>query len=116
MVLAAAAPAYANRDTPVVLVVFDAFQSTLLEDANGDIDATRFPNIAALAHEATWYRNATTAHENTAFSVPAILDGKAPELGTQPTARFHPESLFSLLAVDHRLNVHEEVTQMCAED
>src|SRR4051794_4343508 len=113
MVLAAAAPAYAARDTPVVLVVFDAFQSTLLEDANGDIDATRFPNIAALAGESTWYRNATTAHENTAFSVPAILDGKAPRLGTQPTFRSHPQSLFTLLYADHRMNVHEEVTQMC---
>jgi hypothetical protein len=99
-----------------VLVVFDAFQSTLLEGANGQIDASRFPNIAALAREATWYRNATTAHENTAFSVPAILDGKAPRLGTQPTAKFHPESLFSLLGADHRMNVHEEVTQMCAEE
>src|SRR3954452_25252839 len=113
MVLAAAAPAYANRDTPVVLVVFDAFQSTLLEDANGDIDAMRFPNIAALAREATWKRNATTGQENTAFSVPAILDGKAPRLGTQPTFRSHPQSLFTLLYADHRMNVHEEVTQMC---
>jgi Sulfatase len=109
----AAAPAYAARDTPVVLVVFDAFDPTLLQDANGDIDATRFPNIAALAREATWYRNATTAHENTAFSVPAILDGKAPRLGTLPTAKFHPQSLFTLLYADHRMNVHEEVTSMC---
>src|SRR3954451_14872710 len=108
-----AAPAYAARDTPVVLVVFDAFQSTLLEDADGNIDATRFPNLAALAGEATWYRNATTAHENTAFSVPAILDGKAPRLGTQPAFKSHPQSLFTLLYADHRMNVHEEVTQMC---
>jgi Sulfatase len=109
----AAAPAQAQRDTPVVLVVFDAFQSTLLEDANGDIDTTRFPNIAALARESTWYRNATTAHENTAYSVPAILDGKAPRLDTQPTAKDHPQSVFTLLYRDHRMNVHEEVTTMC---
>jgi hypothetical protein len=96
-----------------VLVVFDAFQSTLLQDQDGNIDATRFPNIAALAGQATWYRNATTAHENTAFSVPAILDGKAPRLGTQPTYKDHPQSLFTLLYADHRMNVHEEVTQMC---
>jgi hypothetical protein len=98
-----------------VLVVFDAFQSTLLQDESGQIDATRFPNIAALAREATWYRNATTAHENTAFSVPAILDGKAPRLGTLPTAKDHPDSLFTLLYGDHRMNVHEEVTSMCPE-
>jgi hypothetical protein len=85
----------------------------LLQDANGQIDATRFPNIAALAREATWYRNATTAHENTAFSVPAILDGEAPRLGTQPSAKDHPQSLFTLLYADHRMNVHEEVTTLC---
>jgi hypothetical protein len=113
VVLAAAGPAYAERDTPVVLVVFDAFQSTLLQDPNGDIDGTRFPNFAALARESTWYRNATTAHENTAFSVPAILDGRAPRLGTQPTYKDHPDSLFTLLYADHRMNVHEEVTRMC---
>ena len=115
VVLATAAPAQAARDTPVVLIVFDAFQSTLLQDADGNIDATRFPNIAALASGATWYRNATTAHENTAFSVPAILDGEAPRLGTQPTSKFHPHSLFTLLYSDHRMNVHEEVTRMCPE-
>src|SRR3954469_24811309 len=89
-----AAPAYAARDTPVVLVVFDAFRVTLLEDADGNIDATRFPNIAALAGQATWYRNATTAHENTIFSVPAILDGRAPQPGTHPTLDSHPNNLF----------------------
>jgi hypothetical protein len=97
-----------------VLVVFDAFRVTLLEDANGDIDASRFPNLAALAGHATWYRHATTAHENTIFSVPAILDGRAPRPGTQPTLASHPQNLFTLLAGDHRMNVHEEATTLCA--
>src|SRR4051812_7572400 len=108
-----AAPAYAARDTPVVLVVFDAFRVTLLEDADGNIDATRFPNLAALAQAATWYRHATTAHENTIYSVPAILDGREPRPKTQPTLQFHPQNIFTLLGSDHRMNVQEEVTQMC---
>ncbi|HEX6714251.1 MAG TPA: sulfatase-like hydrolase/transferase, partial [Thermoleophilaceae bacterium] len=37
----------------------------------------------------------------------------APRLGTQPTYKDHPQSLFTLLYADHRMNVHEEVTQMC---
>lgn len=115
LLLLFAAPAYAARDTPVVLVTFDAFRVTLLEDAQGNIDATRFPNIAALAGQATWYRNATTAHENTSFSVPAILDGVAPRPGTRPNLASHPNNLFTLLAGDYRMNVHEEVTFMCAE-
>lgn len=110
----AATPARAARDTPVVLIVFDGFRVSLLEDANGTIDATRFPHFAALAGESTWYRNATTVHENTSFSVPAILDGRMPALGTRPTLDSHPSNLFTLLADDHRMNVHEEVTTMCA--
>src|SRR4051794_3287001 len=108
-----AAPAYAARDTPVVLVVFDAFRVTLLEDADGNIDATRFPNLAALAQSATWYRHATTAHENTIYSVPAILDGRAPRPRTRPTLAYHPQNIFTLLGADHRMNVQEEATQMC---
>src|SRR4051794_4982861 len=108
-----AAPAYAARDTPVVLVVFDAFRVTLLEDADGNIDATRFPNLAALAQSATWYRHATTAHENTIYSVPAILDGRAPRPRTRPTLAYHPQNIFTLLGADHRINVQEEATQMC---
>src|SRR3954470_14974282 len=108
-----AAPAYAARDTPVVLIAFDAFRVTLLEDADGNIDASRFPYLAALARDATWYRHATTAHENTIYSVPAILDGRAPRPGTRPTLASHPQNLFTLLGGDHRMNVHEEATQMC---
>src|SRR3954467_15821040 len=108
-----AAPAYAARDTPVVLVVFDAFRVTLLEDADGNIDATRFPNLAALTQSATWYRHATTAHENTIYSVPAILDGRTPRPRTRPTLAYHPQNIFTLLGADHRMNVQEEATQMC---
>ena len=113
MLALGAAPAYAARDTPVVLIVFDAFRTTLLEDDRGRIDASRYPNIAALAGESTWYRNATTAHENTIFSVPAILDGREPRAGSQPVPRDHPQNLFTLLQGDYRLNVHEEATQLC---
>jgi hypothetical protein len=114
VLLAGAVPAHAARNTPVVLVVFDAFRVSLLEDANGMIDQSRFPNLAALAGQATWYRNATTAHESTVFSVPAILDGVAPRIGTRPTLASHPRNLFTLLAGDHRMNVHEEATELCA--
>ena len=96
-----------------MLVVFDAFRLPLIEDHDGRIDASRFPNLAALAGAATWYRNATTAHENTIFSVPAILDGRAPRPKTTPTLADHPQNLFTLLGSDHRMNVHEEATQLC---
>jgi hypothetical protein len=73
------------HDPPVVLVVFDALPVRLLEDATGHIDSERFPNFAALARTGTWYRNATTIHESTRFSVPAILDGERPRPGVAET-------------------------------
>jgi hypothetical protein len=96
-----------------VLVVFDAFRSTLLHDERGQVDASRFPNLAALAGQSTWYRNATTSHENTVFAVPSILDGRQPQLGMRPDLRSHPQNLFTLLERDYRLNVHEEATKLC---
>jgi hypothetical protein len=85
------------HDPPVVLVVFDALPVRLLEDATGHIDSERFPNFAALARTGTWYRNATTIHESTRFSVPAILDGERPRPGVAETLQGHPGNLLTIL-------------------
>jgi hypothetical protein len=110
------APAHgaaANRARPsVVLVVFDALPVQLLEDGTGSIDRQRFPNFAALASVGTWYRNATTISESTRFSVPAILDGRAPRAGVRSDYASHPSSIFTLLH-GYRMNVWEEATSMC---
>ena len=41
---------------PVVMVVFDELPGHALMDANGRLDAKRFPSFAALGEDATWYR------------------------------------------------------------
>ena len=105
-----------TRQPPIVFVTYDAFDVKMLLDAKGDIDAERFPNFAALAKDATWYRNASTVHENTVFAVPAILDGNVPKKGTEPIAQDHPNNLFSLLGKTYEMNVAEEATSLCPPD
>jgi len=107
--------AVSARDVPVVMVVFDEFPPNTLLAAPHRIDARRFPNFARLARTSTWYPNATTVADETTEAVPAILTGRYPRPGTLPISSDHPNSLFTLLAGTHRLNVHEEITRMCPE-
>jgi hypothetical protein len=103
--------------TPVVVVVFDEFPLASLLDERHEIDAVRFPHFAALAREATWFRNATTVHYTTTCAVPAILTGKYPapcsEDAALPTVAEHPHNLFTLLGGSYDLRVFESVTRLC---
>lgn len=58
---------------PIVLVVFDEFPVHSLLDADGRIDQVRFPHFAALAREASWFRETTTVSSQTVWAVPAIV-------------------------------------------
>lgn len=100
---------------PVVLLVLDELPVRSLLDAQGGIDAERYPGFAAFAAESTWYRNATTVATHTANAVPAILTGQYPtSVDAQPVATDHPDNLFRLLGNAYRLNVSELDTQLCA--
>lgn len=113
--VAAVASALSGKPSPppATIVVFDALPIQLLEDAHGSIDATRFPNFAALAAHSTWYRHATTISESTRFSVPAILDGRKPRPHVAADYPSHPRNLFTLLRGRYRMNVTEEATALC---
>ena len=56
----AAAVQAIERTPPIVLVVFDELPLNSLLDADGNIDAERYPNFASLARDAYWFRNAST--------------------------------------------------------
>jgi hypothetical protein len=101
---------------PIVVVLFDELPTTTLMDDRGRIDAARFPGFGELAASGTWYRNAYTVYDSTERAQPAIMDGNLPEEDKLPTSADHPNSIFSLFAKTHRLNVSEEATNVCSRD
>ncbi|HYX88853.1 MAG TPA: sulfatase-like hydrolase/transferase [Gaiellaceae bacterium] len=105
--------AVANAPPPVVFLLFDEFPVIDLENANGELDAGRFPNFARLAQSSVWFRNTTTLSANTTVAVPAILTGNPPKRGARPTARDYPNNLFTLLGRRYRMVVLETQTQLC---
>lgn len=109
-------PSTLERTPPIVFVVFDEFPlHSLLDEADG-IDAVRFPHLAALAREGTWYREATTVSSQTVWAVPAIASGRYPEApGAVPTLRYYPGNLFSMLAGRYRMTVFGRFLQLCPE-
>lgn len=102
--------------TPVVMIVFDELPLTSLLDAEGRVDAQRFPSFGALADAATWFPRATTVHDHTGGAVPSILTGKNPEEAALPVVADHPRNLFTYLARSYRMHVLESVTQLCPSD
>jgi hypothetical protein len=103
--------------TPVVMVIFDEFPTATLLDRSGkQIDSRRFPHFAALARQATWYRNNTTVADFTGRAVPAIMTGNNPSGTTLPIASDQPNSIFTLLGGAYRLHVEESVTHVCPEN
>lgn len=102
-----------ENPVPVVFVVFDQLSSVALLAADGEIDAASFPNFAALAEQATWYPLATSVHQYTVRAIPALLTGRRPEAGMQPTLRDHPENLFTLLAPHFDIVAQESLTALC---
>ena len=98
---------------PIVFVVFDALPEAMLMQPGNGLDRERYPNFAALADDSTWYRNATTVHDSTIKSIPAMLDGRWPSNVRRPLIADHPVNLFTLLRSSYRIWADEEGTQLC---
>ncbi len=102
------------RPAPVVLIIFDEFCGMSLATRDGRIDARRFPNFAALAADATWFRNATTMSPSTHEAVPCILSGRFPKDPSHPPEVYeYPENIFRLLGRSHSPVVFETETRLC---
>lgn len=113
--LESAAAAQGKASTPVVLIVFDEFNSASLMDQDGRLDAVRYPNFARLAASSVWYRNASTVYFLSEGAQPAILTGKIPTPETPPIASEYPESLFTLLGRTHRVRAIETIARLCPQ-
>jgi len=101
---------------PIVVVLLDELPSNTIVDEHDRIDAKRFPGFGELARSATWFRNAYTVYDSTKRAQPAIMDSNLPEKDNQPISSDHPNSIFSLFAKTHRMNVDEEATAVCSRD
>ena len=100
---------------PVVFVVFDALSLTSLMNEDREIDPIRYPNFAALARNANWFRNATTVSDYTHMACPAMLSGIYPDKPRLPTAADYPHNIFTLLGGSYDLIVDDPNTQLCPE-
>ncbi len=103
-----------DATTPVIMVVFDEFHITSLMDEHRQIDPIRYPNFAALARDATWFRNATSVAEGTEYAVPPTLTGNYPDRRL-PIAADYPHNLFTFLGGTYDLKVFETLTQLCPD-
>ena len=112
----AASPSARRRSDspPVVMIVLDEFPTKSLLDGDNRIDPVRFPNLAAFAQDATWYRHFTTMSPFTASAVPSLLTGQLPRTDL-PFYTNYPDSVFSMLAPTHDLAVFESATLLCNE-
>src|SRR5687768_7173884 len=98
----------------VVLLVMDEFPSDSLLDSRRRIDPVRYPNFAALAADATWFRNAFSVYDSTTKAVPLILDGIAPRPGRSANRRDHPHSIFDMFdRHGYRIVDSEEASALC---
>ncbi|MEV4624660.1 sulfatase-like hydrolase/transferase [Micromonospora sp. NPDC049523] len=98
---------------PVVMLVLDELPLVSLLGEGGTIDATRFPNFAALAGGSTWYRNATGVSGWTPYALPAMLTGRYPSSARAPHYSQYPDNLFTLLGGTYDLKVQESISQLC---
>ena len=100
-------------DGPVLVVVLDEFPLTPLLRADGTINETRYPNLAALAAQSTWFRNAATESRTTFVSVPTILTGVRARDDDLPFVGDHPRNYFTLFGSRYPVNRYELVTDLC---
>jgi hypothetical protein len=113
--VAAADVSVVGDGPPIVVVVFDELPLASVVDRSGSaLDAERFPNLARLAADGTWYPDATSVAGYTHEAVPAILTGQAVrDDNLPPTPTGHPDTLFTLLANDYEIVAHEQLTGLC---
>ena len=101
---------------PVVMVVFDEVSTIAFEDARERIDPVLYPNLAALARDATWFRYATAPTDMTGTATPTILTGSIAERYHPPILSSYPHNLFTLLGRRYRMKVSQEATDLCPRD
>ena len=81
-----------NPEHPVVMLLLDEFPVTSLLNSKGQVDARLYPNLAKLAGQSTWYRNATAVSGLTNWAVPSMLSGRYPTKAQEGRRRRPPST------------------------
>jgi hypothetical protein len=102
-----------GKQPPLVMILFDEFPLSSLLDSKGRIDRRVYPDIAALADQSTWYRNATGVAGYTPWAMPAMLTGNYPTRFRAPSYTEYPDNLFTLFGRYYDVKAHETITQLC---
>jgi Sulfatase len=106
-------PDRAERHPPIVMLVFDEFSTVSLLDADGGVDATRYPNFAALGRDATWFPYATASLDETGRAIRSLFTGRTLWRYAKPSYAESPDNLFTLLGRRYRMNASEETSSLC---
>ena len=104
-----------RTDVSVLQIVLDEFPLYALLDAEGNINAERFPGFAQLAKEATWFRNSVSESNFTHQAVPAILASQIPSQTGGPFLQQYPKNIFTLFGGKTRVGGIEPVTSLCPQ-
>jgi Sulfatase len=98
---------------PVVVVVLDEFPVTAIMRGDGSLIDTRYPNLARLAGQSTWFRNAASESAKTYVSTSELLTGVRASPDDMPVLADHPRNWFTLFGDAYPVNRYELVTDLC---
>ena len=102
-----------GKQPPLVMILFDEFPLSSLLDRKGQIDARVYPNLARVADQSTWYRNATGVAGFTPWAMPAMLTGNYPAKAKAPSYTEYPDNMLTLFGRYYDLKVYETISQLC---
>ena len=101
---------------PIVFLILDEFPLATILGPAGMINAERFPNLARLSTESTWFRNSASTASVTHRAVPAMLSGRSGDPDALPILADHPRNLVTLLGHDYEVHSYELLTDLCPDD
>ncbi len=103
---------------PVVMLLIDEMPIAMIEKRPGVIDAGRFPNLARLSRQSTWYQNAISPSDSTVIAAPTLLAGKVPmNSDTPPGSPDYPDNFFTVLdRSGYDVYGNEWITDLCPHD
>lgn len=109
-------PSTALAQSPsVFLLVVDEMAASTIMNQRDQIDDKRFPHLANLANQATWYRNHTTVADFTYASIPSILYGQRPADGNNHNNYDYRQghSIYRMLGPSYKRTVWQQVNPVC---